>query len=157
MPGHVASTFESWVACDVAFLQRLAVHGWNARTDVCADDTLRWLLTNSLVYSTLTKHEVFRLIAIALPEAGEGRSDLLDGIRAGPGPRTVTPRTMSAVPTRSTTCSPGSANDASFTDEAQHALDELQANHPDFDPGRTQIWTSYSALFRYKAPSVPSS
>jgi Domain of unknown function (DUF4020)/SIR2-like domain len=134
VPGHVASTLESWVAGDVPFLQRLAVHGWNARTDVSADDKLRWLLTNNLVYTTVAKHEVFRLIATALPDAGHARHDLLDRILAGPHPANGNTqhdehRAYAIYNLLTWVC----RHDASFT-EAQRALNDLQAAHPDFGP-----------------------
>ncbi|WP_143658766.1 SIR2 family protein [Streptomyces sp. IMTB 2501] len=131
-PELAVSVFESWAGSDVALLQRLAVHGWNARTDIGADDKLRWLLTHDLLYATATKHEVFRLIANALPGTEDVRSDLLTRILAGPDtddgePRRAELRAYEVYNLLTWTCQ----HDPSFT-QAQQALNELQQAHPNF-------------------------
>ncbi|MFF0043618.1 DUF4020 domain-containing protein [Streptomyces mirabilis] len=131
-PEFVAAVFESWVGSNVPVLQRLAVHGWNARTDVAADDKLRWLLAHDLLYATATKHEVFRLIADALPGAEDVRGDLLTRILAGPStsdgkPRHDELRSYEIYNLLGWSC----RHDPSFT-QAQQALDELQQAHSDF-------------------------
>ncbi|MEU3201428.1 DUF4020 domain-containing protein [Streptomyces sp. NPDC006996] len=131
-PELMVSVFEAWAGSDIAVLQRLAVHGWNARTDIVADDKLRWLLAHDLLYARATKHEVFRLIADALPGAEDVRNDLLTRILAGPdtddnAPRRAELRAYEIYNLLTWTCQ----HDPSFT-QAQQALNELQETHPNF-------------------------
>ncbi|MBX7554374.1 DUF4020 domain-containing protein [Streptomyces sp. tea 10] len=131
-PELVLSVFESWAGSDVAVLQRLAVHGWNTRTDVAADDKLRWLLTHDLLYATAVKHEVFRLIADALPGAEDVHGDLLTRILAGPDtsdgePHHAELHAYEIYNLLTWACQ----HDPSFT-QARQALDEIQQAHPDF-------------------------
>lgn len=67
----VLARLGSWIAGDVMILRRLAVHGWAARTDVGAAAKLTWLCDQNLLFDHLARHEVFRLLQLALPEAGD--------------------------------------------------------------------------------------
>lgn len=66
-----------WFACESPLLRRLAVFGisTSARN---ADDKLRWVTDNELLYRFGFKHEVFLLLRAAYPDASEAaRQELL--------------------------------------------------------------------------------
>jgi hypothetical protein len=59
-----------WAASEVPILRRLAVHGWSARTDVDTSGKIQWLLEKGFLYQLELRHEVFRLIQLAVPTLG---------------------------------------------------------------------------------------
>jgi hypothetical protein len=83
-PNHAAGIITSWAASNVPLLRRLAVYGYTHRTDVTADDKLRWAISNKLLYDATVKHEFFALVEQALPDASAARSKLLEEITNGP-------------------------------------------------------------------------
>ena len=150
-PERTAPLFESWIGSGVPFLCRLAVHGWNARLDLSADDKLRWVLEHDLLYATAPRHEVFRLIADALPSASAVRSELLEQVLAGPyaenGDAQHDERRAYAI--YSLLCWV-TDHEASFA-EAAGARAQLQAAHPNFAPSR------YPDLFIVTEATTPQS
>lgn len=66
-----------WSESDVPLLRRLAVHGWGLRTDVGATTKLAWLRSHGFLFDHQLHHEVFRLIARALPDAAKDVADAL--------------------------------------------------------------------------------
>lgn len=68
---------DAWLASDVPILQRLAVHGWAERSDVDPSAKIEMLMERDLLYDIVLKHEVYRLIEIALAEADPDVGDRL--------------------------------------------------------------------------------
>ncbi len=58
-----------WADSDVPLLRRLAVYGWARRTDVTGSAKLAWLSDRQWLFDHQLRHEVFGLIAAALPDA----------------------------------------------------------------------------------------
>lgn len=74
-----------WWARGMTLFQRLALHLVAANPEVEADDKIQWTLDRNIVFESRLKHEVFSLLATALPEAGaDKRSLLLAAVLAGP-------------------------------------------------------------------------
>jgi hypothetical protein len=77
---------KAWALSDVPLMRRLAIHGWAYRTDVDATAKLEWLMGSGLLFVLGLHHEVFRLIAVALPEASpEATETLVTHVLRGPG------------------------------------------------------------------------
>jgi len=70
------ATLERWADSDVPLLQRLAVHG-TARRATSATSKIAWLRDRGWLFDVQLHHEVFRLIAVALPEADPTVADAL--------------------------------------------------------------------------------
>jgi SIR2-like domain/Domain of unknown function (DUF4020) len=84
-PDHAAGIITSWAASTVPLLRRLAVYGYTHRTDISADEKLRWAISRKLLYHISVKHELFLLVEAALPAASAtARDELLHEITNGP-------------------------------------------------------------------------
>lgn len=59
----------SWADADSQILRRLAVHGWVHRRDVDSSAKLGWVVGSGRLFDYRVRHEMFRLIADALPTA----------------------------------------------------------------------------------------
>jgi hypothetical protein len=78
--GYLRSLEES----DAPLLRRIAVHVWCERSDVDDDKRLTWLIDRGWVWDFQTKHEVFRLVASALPSASPAiKARLLEVVLEG--------------------------------------------------------------------------
>ena len=79
-----ALTYE-WSASRVPILQRLAIHGIKMNSTISQDEKLEWLLARDWLYELNLKHEVFQLLATALPQATESvQADVVDRALRGP-------------------------------------------------------------------------
>lgn len=79
------SVIEQWADSDVPILKRLAIHGVTESPDMMPDVKLEWLLHKKWLYSRGMKHEVFRLMAVAFPNASRiAREGLLNAALLGP-------------------------------------------------------------------------
>ncbi len=84
-PDHAAGVITSWAVSTVPLLRRLAVYGYTHRTDISADEKLRWAISRRLLYDITVKHELFLLVEAALPAASAAtRDELLQEITSGP-------------------------------------------------------------------------
>jgi len=69
----------SWESAESPILRRLAIHAWDHRSDIDTSAKIDWLVSSGLLFNHQLRHEVFRLIANALPDvAGETIERLLD-------------------------------------------------------------------------------
>lgn len=76
---------ETWFAYDVPLLKRLAIHGVTESLALNADEKIEWILRHDLLYAYGLKHEVFRLLENAYPNASDPTQlDLLDRALLGP-------------------------------------------------------------------------
>ena len=133
-PDQAAGIITSWAASPVPLLRRLAVYGYTRRTDVSADDKLRWAISNKLLYDGTVKHELFLLVGRALPAASASRDELLEGVKNGPDDDELgngSEESRAYVIYNLLHWITEKAPD--FTD-AQSALTELEADHPNFAP-----------------------
>jgi hypothetical protein len=67
----------SWADSEVAILRRLALHTWAGRTDVDGTAKIVWLREHGWLFDHELRHEVFQLIAGALPSAAADSADAL--------------------------------------------------------------------------------
>ncbi|MGW5918110.1 DUF4020 domain-containing protein [Nocardia fluminea] len=119
---------DAWTTSDVTILQRLALHGWIVRTDVGATAKISWLRAQSWIFESKLRHEVFRLIEMALPLADREVADALVGDAIiGPNESDEESRSyqqfnLLAWITRH----------APNLNSAQRAMEEMRARYPQF-------------------------
>ena len=75
--GESSTIVEVWARSDAPILRRLAVHGVAIDARRSGDEKLAWLLGGALLDDYQLKHEVFELLAMALPSASEPLVDRL--------------------------------------------------------------------------------
>lgn len=84
-PDAAAHHLEVLATATESILQRLCVHGWRLRTDRTPDAKLKWVIDQDLLYDLDLKHEVYQLLADALPAAEPGTvENLLAAANSGP-------------------------------------------------------------------------
>jgi hypothetical protein len=66
-----AGYLHAWALADSQLLRRLAAHGWTYRNDVDASTKIAWVVESRWLSDHRVRHEVFRLIAHALPDASD--------------------------------------------------------------------------------------
>lgn len=75
----------AWADSEVPILRRLGLHGWIHRTDLDGTAKIAWLRERGWLFDYQLRHEVFRLIEVALPSAaGEVADGLVADALAGP-------------------------------------------------------------------------
>lgn len=121
-PGYL----RMWADADVPLLRRLAVHGWASRTDVTASAKLAWLRDRGWLFDHQLRHEVFRLIAIAIVDAEAPiANELVADAEAGPG-------SSEHRDYESYNALTWIARNAPHLQSADEALARSQAAHPEF-------------------------
>ncbi|MBA7637251.1 hypothetical protein ES703_44889 [subsurface metagenome] len=84
-PEHASYLIEHWVESQIPLLRRLAIHGVSEDTSRKPDEKISWLLNKGLLYRYGVKHEVFRLLKEAYPQANDDyRKRLLEQVELGP-------------------------------------------------------------------------
>jgi hypothetical protein len=122
------AVINTWSASDVPLLRRLAIHGAAVDTTRSGTDKLTLLLAHDWLFEHQLKHEVFELLASALPSADDATVDRLVA-QAASGPPDVDDDTVRSYAAfnalvwidRHSTAASASA-----------ALAQAQAEHPDF-------------------------
>jgi len=80
-PQKGSAIIQRWEASETPLLRRLAVHGMTEHPGVEANDKVDWILDRGWVFSRTSKHEVFRLLGRAYPEADDDcKRELLERI-----------------------------------------------------------------------------
>jgi hypothetical protein len=83
-----------WFASESPLLRRLAVYAVSVSTTQTADDKLRWVTNNELLYKFSFKHEVFLLLRAAYPRASKtARQEFLRQVTVQHKPSTDRPET----------------------------------------------------------------
>lgn len=78
------TTILEWYNSDVPILVRLAIHGIIENQNISPDDKINWVIEKDIVFSIWYKHEVFRLLKVAYPNAlSETRNRLIERINKG--------------------------------------------------------------------------
>lgn len=130
--GDALSTtyLHAWAASEVPLLRRLAVHGWAHRGDIDGSAKLAWLREHRGLFDHQLRHEVFRLIEKALPDAGVDVADaLVADVLASPNDGDTDSEQQAYV---MFTALAWIARHAPSLRSACDALERLKANHPDF-------------------------
>ena len=84
-PERAQRTIETWITKPAPLIRRLAVHGVTESDMSDPDAKIGWVLQNDLLYQYGPRHEVFRLLANAYPDASEAaRLRLLERALLGP-------------------------------------------------------------------------
>lgn len=65
------SYVNAWAACEIPILRRLALHAWSERPDRDGTAKIEWLRAQGWLFDHQLRHEVFRIIELALPTTTE--------------------------------------------------------------------------------------
>jgi hypothetical protein len=124
-----AAYLQTWSDSEVPLLRRLGLHGWEQRSDLDATSKLMWLRERGWLFDRQLRHEVFRLIAAALPGADpKVAEELVAAAVAGP-PDVDDERDRSYERYNVLVWITRHAPDLAA---AREALDEMKSGHPDF-------------------------
>jgi hypothetical protein len=118
----------AWSTSAVPILQRLAIHGVAVDERRHGSDKLAWLLDHGWIFDHLLKHEVFELLALALPSAEEAFVDRLVA-EASSGPGDVADAESRAYEAFNALVW---INRYTQATNASEALDRAKADHPGF-------------------------
>ena len=76
---------DQWTSADQGLFRRLAVHGYRLRQDLAANDKVRWVCDQGLLYDLVAQHEVFLLLQENVPSVSDEQvRALLELVSAGP-------------------------------------------------------------------------
>ncbi|MFN8629833.1 MAG: DUF4020 domain-containing protein [Chloroflexota bacterium] len=151
-PGAATAFIDSWAHSDVPILRRLAIHAVATDGHREADEKVGWLLHNNLLFGPHLKHEVFELLAEALPAASEPvTGDVIAAVRrraAGDAEITDAYEAFNALVW---------IDRHSASPAARQALDDAKTEHPEFgtrDHPDHDTWTEGG--FRGFAAPMPA-
>lgn len=118
----------AWTESDVPILRRLALYIWTRRPDVGSREKLAWLDARGWLFDHQLRHEVFELLASALPDAP---MDMVESLVATAieGPQDV--EDAEAVDYERFNLLAW-LNDHSDQAVAQAAFESIKAKHPEF-------------------------
>lgn len=143
------AVIEAWSTSGVPLLKRLAIHGIAESSQMDPDEKIAWLLEKDWLYASSVKHEIFRLLAKAYPNATEpSRVCLLERVDRGPVGQTaenLQGRTRKYKVYNLLVWLHGVAPDCSLATERFKAMQEAHPDfrpreHPDFDTWTTVGW-----------------
>ena len=122
------------VNSDAPLLRRLAVHGLFKRGDLTADNKIDWLLTHIDLHEVLIRHEVFRGIQLAYPQAGpERRRALVSAVWAFRWPHEAAPNNMEQTARQHFKWFDWLHKSDRGCALARQALNEVLADYPNFE------------------------
>ncbi|MGH8613526.1 MAG: SIR2 family protein [Gammaproteobacteria bacterium] len=136
---------ERLIRSEVPLLRRLAVHAMSVRSDISADEKLRWLLDRVETHDGVAHHEIFRAARLAYPQAGTAsRTAFIEAVLAYRWPDEDDPNKERKT-----------AHDhfswLSWLQDADPAcplinekLGHLRARYPDFEPREHPDLTSWT-------------
>jgi hypothetical protein len=141
----------TWAESRYPLQRRLAVHGWAHRPDVDADTKVVWLLSLDRRWDYRIRHEVFRLIATAVPAANQRvADDLVTDLLAWASEPDVHPYEPYNALVWITRHAPD-------LQSAQRARADVEAAHPEWEerdhPDLT--WTMENGFVEPKPPMTP--
>ncbi len=85
MSDQAYAVIERWSASGIPLLKRLAIHGITESLETPPDEKIAWILERDWLYTSCIRHEVFRLLGKAYPNATEPvRVRLLERVDRGP-------------------------------------------------------------------------
>ena len=154
--GTAARWCDQLAVSEAPLLRRMAVHTLSARADLEADEKIDWLLKHIGLYDPPARHEVFRAVKLAYPEADpEHRAVLIESVLAYRGPDEKFPDKE-----RLTAYSHFNwlhwlrSVDPDCT-LAKQALKDVQSKHPDFQPREHTDFTHWTYGPRLISPQSP--
>ena len=122
------------VSADAPLLRRLAVHGLSKREDLTADHKINWLLIHTDLHELPIRHEVFRAVRLAYPEAGpERRRALISAIWAFRWPHEAAPNNMEETARQHFNWFDWLHQSDPDCALARQALAEVSAEYPNFE------------------------
>jgi hypothetical protein len=123
------------VSSDAPLLRRLAVHGLSKREDLTADDKIDWLLTHIDLHESLIRHEVFRAVRLAYPQASpERRRALINAVWAFRWPHEAAPNNMEETARQHFKWFDWLHKSDLNCALARQVLGEVLAEYPNFEP-----------------------
>jgi hypothetical protein len=123
---------ETWAESEVPLLRRLAIYGWAQRTDVDPTTKIAWLQQTGWLYDHQLRHEVFRLIEVAVGSADVTVADAVVADAADGPPDVAGADTLAYEQFKTLAWINRHAPELV---SAQEALAEVRAEHPDFVEG----------------------
>jgi len=85
MSDQAYAVIERWSASGIPLLKRLAIHGITESLETPPDEKIAWILERDWLYTSGIRHEVFRLLGKAYPNATKpARVRLLERVDRGP-------------------------------------------------------------------------
>ena len=142
------------VSSDAPLLRRLAVHGVSELKDLTADDKIDWLLTHIGLHDLRTRHEIFRAIRKAYPDANsQYRESLIKAVwdyrwRNDEDPKRRREFTAYHHFTWFDWLHKSDSNCAL----AKQALDKVLAAYPQFEPSEHPDLTHWSSSVQSESP-----
>ncbi len=142
------------VGSDAPLLRRLAVHGVSELKDLTADDKIDWLLTHIGLHDLRTRHEIFRAIRKAYPDANsQYRESLIKAVwdyrwRNDEDPKRRREFTAYHHFTWFDWLHKSDSNCAL----AKQALDKVLVAYPQFEPSEHPDLTHWSGSITYESP-----
>ena len=142
------------VDSDAPLLRRLAVHGVSELKDLTADDKIDWLLTHIGLHDLRTRHEIFRAIRKAYPDANsQYRESLIKAVwdyrwRNDEDPKRRREFTAYHHFTWFDWLHKSDSNCAL----AKQALDKVLVAYPQFEPSEHPDLTHWSSSITYESP-----
>lgn len=127
-PPRAAFWSDTWTNSTIAILRRLAIHGIAIDTSRSGRDKLTWLLRSGWLFDKQLKHEVFEVLAAALPTSDDDVvARLVEEAAAGPADVTdQLDRDYAAFNALAWISQHSSA------DAAHQAFERASLQHPDF-------------------------
>ena len=139
LTSHQVDTAAHWcdqlVCSDAPLLRRLAVHGLFKRGDLTADNKIDWLLTHVGLHELPIRHEVFRAVRLAYPQASpERRRALISAVWAFRWPHEAAPNNMEETARQHFKWFDWLHKSDLNCTLAREALNEVLAEYPNFEP-----------------------
>ena len=154
--GTATHRCDQLVDSEAPLLRRLAVHTLSARTDLAADQKIEWLLKHIDLHDSPARHEIFRAVKLAYPEASqECRAALIESVLAYHWPDEK---------------DPGKEQRTAYLHFiwlywlccadpdcilAKGALKDIRSKHPSFQPGEHPDFIYWSSGPEWVAPKSP--
>ena len=136
---------ERYVGSQAPLLRRLAIHTLSAQTDLSSDDKIAWLLELCDIHETAARHELFRAVGSAYPQAGqEQRQALFTAIANFRWPREDEPDQERLESYHRYTWHHWLHTADPRCELAKQALDGILASYPDFQPSEHPDFTTWT-------------
>ncbi|AKK04412.1 SIR2-like domain [Corynebacterium mustelae] len=132
---EIPTLIKRWWGFGQPLFQRIAIHLLNHADEMSPDEKLQWLLDRNLLYQSETKHEVYGVLKSVVPNATEKlRTQLLDAAVAGIEIDESTSIDNHEKMKYNLLNWLVRKCDESW-DQAKKALEKLQGENSDFEPG----------------------
>ena len=144
--GPAARWCDQLARADAPLLRRLALHGLCARADLSSDAKIDWLHASIDIHDVAARHEVFRVAQQAYPKSStERRRKFLDAVFAYRWPKETDPDSDEHTSYCHFNWLYWLHTSAPDCDLVKQKLDEMRAQHPEFEPRESPDFSHYSS------------